>query len=231
MLDILSQRLTHKIDHSSQKSILTISITIRALLIIYGQFHDRIFRVKYTDIDYVVFSDAAQYVCDGGSPYDRETYRYTPLLAWILIPNCYFALYGKIIFSIFDVLAGCLIHASIDARKHGEFSRKLATCFWLFNPLNIVVCTRGNAESIMCILVLLTLVCLKSGYVKISAVVYGLAVHFKVYPIVYALPLYMYCGYIDNRRGVAIWLNRRGIEFGIISASVFLSLTYGFYLM
>lgn len=36
--------------------------------------------VKYTDVDFWVFTEGAKHVAAGGSPYARTTYRYSPLM-------------------------------------------------------------------------------------------------------------------------------------------------------
>lgn len=41
---------------------LVLAFILRAILIIYGEWHDSNFVLKYTDIDYVVFSDAAKHL-------------------------------------------------------------------------------------------------------------------------------------------------------------------------
>lgn len=53
---------------------------IRLVLIVYGELQDRYMRVKYTDVDYDVYTDAARELAAGNSPFDRTTYRYTPVL-------------------------------------------------------------------------------------------------------------------------------------------------------
>lgn len=78
---------------------------LRVALIGYGKWQDGNMDVNYTDIDYAVYSDAAGFMNQGLSPYERATYRYTPLLAGILLPNCVVAEYGKILFSVGDILA------------------------------------------------------------------------------------------------------------------------------
>ena len=57
-------------------------------------------KVRYTDVDYLVFSDAASLMASGKSPYKRTTYRYSPLIAFLLIPNSIIhRSWGKFIFS------------------------------------------------------------------------------------------------------------------------------------
>ena len=63
--------------------------------ILYGEWHDAHVVVKYTDVDYRVFTDAAAIVAEGGSPFDRATYRYSPILAYLLIPNVICPIWGR----------------------------------------------------------------------------------------------------------------------------------------
>merc|ERR1711881_705894 len=88
------------------KTHLYAAFALRTALILYGDHKDSMSEVKFTDVDYKVFTDAARHVYYDGSPYDRHTYRYTPLLAWILLPNITInPLFGKFMFSIFDLIA------------------------------------------------------------------------------------------------------------------------------
>lgn len=110
-------------------TLLIISAVLRVVLILYSEWHDAHSIVKYTDIDYRVFSDAARFilypdlqgnVAKGplaplfltvGDPYTRKTYRYTPLLAILLFPNEWLhPSFGKYLFAACDLINGALIY-------------------------------------------------------------------------------------------------------------------------
>lgn len=173
-----------------------LSWILRLILILYGELQDRLMTVKFTDIDYRVFSDASAHIIKGASPFDRHTYRYTPLLAWLLVPNhILFYSFGKVVFVTLDVMGGWIMNKILQLDKVSQTNRLIAiSMFWLFNPLTAVVSSRGNAESIMAFLLLLCLYTLIRGGVFTSAVLYGLAVHMKIYPIIYSLPLVLKLG-------------------------------------
>ena len=63
--------------------------------------------IDYSDLDYKVYTDGSKYIYQGGSPFDRHTYRYTPILGFLLLPNVFFESFGKILFGLSDI--GCSI--------------------------------------------------------------------------------------------------------------------------
>ncbi|KAL4481949.1 hypothetical protein ABPG74_008038 [Tetrahymena malaccensis] len=207
---------------------------LRFGLLFIAEFQDYYYNLKYTDLDYSVYTDAAKYVLQGGTPYDRHTYRYTPILAYMMIPcEWYYKNFGKCLFIIFDILAGYLIEKILKTSTNlNDGTINKLTCLWFFNPIIFNVSTRGNADTIISYLVLVTVyLLLKKRYV-LAAIAFGLSVHFKIYPIIYAIPMYLY---IDHEKSKGIFdmknfFTKNRIVFTLISASVFiLSVAYFYY--
>jgi len=175
---------------------LALGLLIRCALVAYSTYHDAISpTVKFTDIDYSVYSDAAAYVSAGFSPYLRETYRYTPILAFLLTPNSTVSpSYGKLLFCLFDILSCYLIYLvtlyETPSSSDKPFSLR-CTYLWLYNPLPILICSRGSAESLIIAFVLATLYFVQRRATIIGGLLYGFSVHFKIYPMIYCLPLYL----------------------------------------
>ncbi|KAI3922574.1 hypothetical protein MKX01_006263 [Papaver californicum] len=172
------------------RSLLIFSAILRIFLIVYGEWQDTHMEVRYTDIDYYVFSDAASLMASGRSPYERSTYRYSPLLAFLLIPNSFIhQSWGKFIFSASDLLVGILIRSILKLREVPEKTCLSSVALWLFNPFTFTIGTRGNCEPMVCAIVLWIIYGLMNGSVLQAAIWYGLVVHFRVYPIIYVLPI------------------------------------------
>ncbi|CAO1428515.1 unnamed protein product [Diamesa hyperborea] len=206
----------------SLKKHLIISLIIRLLLIVYGEVQDQISEVPYTDVDYRVVTDGARRVYESKSPFKRHTYRYTPLLAIALLPNIYLhRCFGKILFVLFDLVIAILIKCIIMDEYHllkfekiGNFSAYV----WLYNPLTMIIATRGNGDSITCSFVLISIYYLlkvqqrnksdattatsvqeddkrekeNEKCVIMSGLFHGLAIHFRLYPIFFSLAYYLY---------------------------------------
>ncbi|CAH9133678.1 unnamed protein product [Cuscuta epithymum] len=171
-------------------SLLLFSAFLRLFLILYGEWQDRHMEVRYTDIDYFVFSDAAALMAKGESPYKRSTYRYSPFIAFLLIPNSFIhPSWGKFLFSASDLLVGFLIHKILKLRGVPERLVSYSVMVWLFNPFTFTIGTRGNCEPIVCAILLWIIICLMKGSLLQAALWYGFVVHMRIYPIIYALPI------------------------------------------
>ena len=218
---------------------LLINLVIRIALIKYGDFMDAHSEVPYTDIDYQVITDGAMHIKNNRLPYQRHTYRYSPLLAMMVLPNLTLnPSFGKFLFAFCDLLIGILIKAIVcnefkrtflnnsravisrinSKNKEGnkkvlkehfledtindKLSRKYeqvgewSAYFWLYNPLTMVIGTRGNGDAISSLVVLVSLYFLQAprqGVVTcfLAGVFHGLAIHLRLYPIFFSLAYFL----------------------------------------
>lgn len=176
--------------------------------------------VKYTDIDYLVFSDAARLVSNGKSPYDRHTYRYTPFLAQIMSYGVNISeLFGRVLFCVADALCGYIVMAEYEKQNTSNDAiscRWKAMLWWLLNPLPINICTRGSAEALVVLLPVLASVRLalacgerrENSYWRAAAMagfLLGISVHCKLYPVIYSLS---FMAHFSRVQGGPLWQKR-----------------------
>uniref|UniRef100_J3LRH2 GPI mannosyltransferase 1 n=1 Tax=Oryza brachyantha TaxID=4533 RepID=J3LRH2_ORYBR len=93
-----------------------------------------------------------------------------------------------------DLLVGLFIDTILKLRGIPERTRIWSVVAWLFNPFTFTIGTRGNCEPIVCAVILWILICLMNGRVLQAAFWYGLIVHFRIYPIIYAIPFVIVLG-------------------------------------
>ncbi|GAA5886855.1 hypothetical protein JCM6882_005916 [Rhodosporidiobolus microsporus] len=209
---------------------------LRGLLLAWGSYQDARGPVPYTDVDYFVFSDAAAcvvrpdaancYPAKGlwasaalGDPYARATYRYTPLLALLLTPNALLhPAFGKVLFVVCDLLVGALLYRlcrRVGAEK--QRATNAVAALWLLNPIVANISTRGSSEAVIGALVVSTLSLAERGSWDAAAILYGLAVHFKIFPVVYGSSLLSAMARGGDLRGSLVRMAR----FGVLSLATF----------
>jgi GPI mannosyltransferase 1 subunit M len=173
----------------SSRAVFSAAILLRALFLVYGLFQDSHSAMKYTDIDYFVFTDASRFISQGRSPYARDTYRYTPLLAWLIYPTTWsghWFSFGKVLFAIGDIIAGWMMFRIL--RTYQNLSEAQALKFasiWLLNPMVATISTRGSSEGLLGVIVIALLWAVLARRAAVAGFLLGFAVHFKIYPFIY----------------------------------------------
>lgn len=185
---------------TSISQLLTLGAIVRAVLLMYSVFHDHFFRVKYTDIDYMIVVDGASAMAHGGSPFDRTTYRYTPLLAVLVLPAALILNpLGKVVFTLCDLGAARYCYQILRTYATDTSAKWMVSLFILFNPVVLNVSTRGNSDMLITFMSMAVLAKFARGQYYLAAAILGFAVHFKIYPVIYALPLVL--GVVENTEG------------------------------
>ncbi len=149
-----------------------------------------------------------------------------------------------------DLLIGALLENILKQTSNYSADHvRMCVALWLLNPIAINVSTRGNAESVVALLIVLALCHLYQGHAStpkliLGSALYGLSVHFKIYPILYSLPLFFFLGrnyhlqhVKSSKKGkqsepfmkFTDYFNRASLTFFAVSATVFLLLTAGMY--
>ena len=131
------------------------------------------------DVDYWIFTDAAKYVyLKGESPYNRATYRYSPLVAYLFGPNIvwfefmrYVLLFGGLLMCANRAYM-CLLELSGDKVK--SVLMIALSPFWI---LQGHLSFRGSIDIILSILVYELIIRLKRGQYDTAAIIYGLITH------------------------------------------------------
>lgn len=181
------------------------AIIFRSFLLVYGRWQDANSPMKYTDIDYLVFTDASRFISKGQSPYDRATYRYTPLLAWLLypttfdglagIPNSVWFDFGKLLFAAGDIVTGWLITRILVEKQSMTIERALKfASLWLLNPMVANISTRGSSEGLLAVIIVALLWATLQRRVRLAGALLGLAVHLKIYPFIYGASICWWLG-------------------------------------
>ncbi|WWD16022.1 hypothetical protein CI109_100447 [Kwoniella shandongensis] len=207
------------------------SFFIHLLLLIYAEHVDshpeRYGGLRYTDVDWRVVSDGARLIFHPqkgqeakgwlvnrlgwniGDPYERATFRYTPLLPLFLSPTLLHPLLGKLLLALTSLsIPPLLLTPSSPATFWPTH------LLWTLNPFVLNITTRGSPEAIICLLVVLVIYSLQRKRDTWAGVALGLAVSWKLYPFIYVASVWTY---LAKRRRYG-WLGKEVWKFGFVTA-------------
>uniref|UniRef100_T1KD94 GPI alpha-1,4-mannosyltransferase I, catalytic subunit n=1 Tax=Tetranychus urticae TaxID=32264 RepID=T1KD94_TETUR len=138
-------------------------------------------------------------------------------------------------FTALDIVTGYLIYKILvhPRVKLSQSKALISSLIWLYNPLPMIISTRGSADTLITFLVLGTIYFILSGQYIYSGLLYGLAIHCKIYPIIYSLPIYLFLSGSTTRlfsSQILSPFNRAKLTFFFSSFTTLALITYGYYL-
>lgn len=157
-------------------------------------------------------------------PYQRATFRYTPLLPLLLSPALVYPLLGKLALSLISLVIPYALLCGTRAVRGEERSPLFwpVHLLWTLNPFVLNITTRGSPEAIIVLLVVALVACLRkrpsrSGTSEAgAAVLLALAVSYKIYPATYIPSIWSELAKRHGWFGAAVW------RFGAIAAGTLL---------
>jgi GPI mannosyltransferase 1 subunit M len=109
----------------------------------------------------------------------------------------------------------------------------------LYDPVIAILPCRGSNDNIVSLLIFLALYYLHKRQYIVAGFWYGLAVHFKIYPIIYSFALYFWIDMdyqkLKEQKSFAAIYSKKGfftkdrLVFTFVSAFTFIAFTAGFY--
>lgn len=113
----------------------------------------------------------------------------------VMYDSCKLSCCVQVLFSAADILAAWQIWRIGQLQSASQPRCFWSIVAWLYNPFTVTISTRGSCDSLVTVMLLGVLLMLMQGRVVVPAVVYGLAVHFRIYPIIYAPGIVLYLAY------------------------------------
>ncbi len=117
----------------------------------------------------------------------------------------------------------------VQSSDQGRSLRVFAVSVWLFSPFTATISTRGNGEALVVCMLMGLVYMLETDKTVVAAILYGIAVHWRIFPIIYAPTILRYMSSLKQRKHSPSSLFRQyvsvnGVIFGLVSGFIFFAL-------
>lgn len=237
LIGLLHRTLRSSAEKNPLGTLIRHGLLVRLVAFTYSILHDNLIEhIKYTDIDYKVFTNASRAMLNNKSPYEDQEYRYPPIIAALFLPNILINEQVGKLFLIISDLSCAYLHFKLNTNQgSNRVNSKFYLSLWLFNPVTIAISTRGSFEPILAVLILNMINLLNLNQLVLAGALYGLSIYVKMYPVIYCITIYGFLlqkkPYMITKSRLLHWIDNltpsySHFKFFISAATTMLSLTF-----